>query len=87
MQARVNVPDDRFRWLCSTYKPKSEVPAFLEIVDIAGLVKYAFALSPQTSPRLCGNAVHPDCHRPLASVRSAIGQSTAALMLSLNLSG
>lgn len=41
MQARVNVPDDRFRWLCSTYKPKSEVPAFLEIVDIAGLVKYA----------------------------------------------
>lgn len=40
-QARVNVPDDRFRWLCSTYKPKSEVPAFLEIVDIAGLVKYA----------------------------------------------
>ena len=39
LQARVNVPDDRFRWLCSTYKPKSEVPAFLEIVDIAGLVK------------------------------------------------
>ena len=41
MQARVNVPDDRFRWLCSLYKPKSEVPAFLEIVDIAGLVRRA----------------------------------------------
>ena len=50
MQARVNVPDDRFRWLCSTYEPKSQVPAFLEIVDIAGLVKYAFiALSLQTT--------------------------------------
>lgn len=41
MQARVNVPDDRFKWLCSEYKPKSEVPAFLEIVDIAGLVRGA----------------------------------------------
>lgn len=39
--ARVNVPDDRFKWLCETYKPKSEVPAFLDIVDIAGLVKGA----------------------------------------------
>lgn len=38
-QARVHVPDERFKWLCSTYKPKSEVPAFLDIVDIAGLVK------------------------------------------------
>lgn len=41
LQARVNVPDDRFRWLCELYKPKSEVPAFLEICDIAGLVKGA----------------------------------------------
>lgn len=39
--ARVNVPDDRFRWLCDLYAPKSKVPAFLEIVDIAGLVKGA----------------------------------------------
>jgi hypothetical protein len=38
-QARVNVPDDRFLWLCDAYKPKSMVPAFLEIVDIAGLVR------------------------------------------------
>ncbi len=41
MQARVNVPDDRFKWLCEQFKPKSEIPAFLEIVDIAGLVKCA----------------------------------------------
>lgn len=39
--ARVNIPDERFRWLCDLYKPKSEVPAFLEICDIAGLVKGA----------------------------------------------
>ena len=39
--ARVNIPDERFNWLKSVYKPKSEVPAFLEVVDIAGLVKGA----------------------------------------------
>ena len=41
MQARVNVPDDRFLWLVDLYKPKSQVSAFLEVVDIAGLVKCA----------------------------------------------
>ncbi|KAL5731601.1 Obg-like ATPase 1 [Ranunculus cassubicifolius] len=40
-EARVHIPDDRFDWLCQLYKPKSEVPAFLEIHDIAGLVKGA----------------------------------------------
>ncbi len=44
MQARINVPDERFKWLCELYKPKSEVPAFLEIVDIAGLVRQALRL-------------------------------------------
>jgi obg-like ATPase 1 len=39
MQARVHVPDERFSWLVDVYKPKSEVSAFLEVVDIAGLVK------------------------------------------------
>lgn len=39
--ARVNVPDDRFRWLMDLYKPKSGVPAYLEVVDIAGLVRGA----------------------------------------------
>ena len=40
-QSRVTVPDERFDWLCNQYKPKSKVPAFLEVVDIAGLVKGA----------------------------------------------
>ncbi|KAG5378464.1 hypothetical protein IGI04_026306 [Brassica rapa subsp. trilocularis] len=40
-EARVNIPDDRFDWLCQLYKPKSEIPAFLEIHDIAGLVRGA----------------------------------------------
>lgn len=40
-QARVNVPDDRFKWLCDLFKPKSAVSAYLEIWDIAGLVKGA----------------------------------------------
>ncbi|KAK9813327.1 hypothetical protein WJX73_000148 [Symbiochloris irregularis] len=39
--ARVHVPDERFTWLCNTYKPKSEVAAYLDVVDIAGLVKGA----------------------------------------------
>ncbi|KAJ0682909.1 putative GTP binding domain, P-loop containing nucleoside triphosphate hydrolase [Helianthus annuus] len=38
-EARVNIPDERFNWLCQLFKPKSEVSAFLEIHDIAGLVK------------------------------------------------
>ncbi|CAO1625413.1 unnamed protein product [Sympodiomycopsis kandeliae] len=36
-EARVPVPDDQFKWLCDKYKPKSEVPAFLTCIDIAGL--------------------------------------------------
>mmetsp|Transcript_7027 Transcript_7027/g.12755 ORF Transcript_7027/g.12755 Transcript_7027/m.12755 type:complete len:392 (-) Transcript_7027:155-1330(-) len=40
-EARVNIPDERFDWLCNTYRPKSKIPAFLEVVDIAGLVKGA----------------------------------------------
>ena len=36
-EARIPVPDDRFNWLCQIYKPKSEVPAFLTCIDIAGL--------------------------------------------------
>ena len=38
---RVHVPDDRFDWLVDHHKPKSAVQPFLEIVDIAGLVKGA----------------------------------------------
>ncbi|KMZ63764.1 Threonine--tRNA ligase [Zostera marina] len=40
-EARIYVPDERFDWLCKTYRPKSEVSAFLEIHDIAGLVRGA----------------------------------------------
>lgn len=36
----MNVPDERFNWLVELYTPKSQVPAFLEVVDIAGLVRY-----------------------------------------------
>ena len=35
------MPDDRFRWLCESYQPKSQVSAYLEICDIAGLVRGA----------------------------------------------
>mmetsp|Transcript_30035 Transcript_30035/g.74514 ORF Transcript_30035/g.74514 Transcript_30035/m.74514 type:complete len:407 (-) Transcript_30035:175-1395(-) len=38
---RVHVPDDRFDWLVDMHKPKSVVQPFLEVVDIAGLVKGA----------------------------------------------
>lgn len=38
---RVNVPDDRFDWLVAQNKPKSIVHPYLEVVDIAGLVKGA----------------------------------------------
>jgi len=40
-EARVPVPDSRFDWLVSLYKPASAVPAFLTVTDIAGLVRGA----------------------------------------------
>ncbi|KAI3604341.1 gtp binding protein [Moniliophthora roreri] len=36
-EARIPVPDERFEWLCETYKPASRVPAHLTCIDIAGL--------------------------------------------------
>eukprot|EP00794_Sanderia_malayensis_P017844 gene17844-19625_t len=38
---RVPVPDERYDFLCKHHKPASKVPAFLNVVDIAGLVKGA----------------------------------------------
>ncbi|CAD7090151.1 unnamed protein product [Hermetia illucens] len=38
---RVPVPDERFDFLCDYHKPASKVPAYLNVVDIAGLVKGA----------------------------------------------
>jgi len=40
-ESRVPVPDKRWDFLCETYQPASKVPAFLNVVDIAGLVKGA----------------------------------------------
>lgn len=40
-ESRVAVPDPRFDWLCETYKPLSKVPAYLTVIDIAGLVRGA----------------------------------------------
>jgi len=40
-EARVAVPDERWDWLVEHHKPASKVPAFLNVTDIAGLVKGA----------------------------------------------
>ncbi|KAH6568821.1 hypothetical protein BASA50_009335 [Batrachochytrium salamandrivorans] len=40
-EARVAVPDTRFDWLTDFYKPASKIPAYLTVIDIAGLVKGA----------------------------------------------
>lgn len=40
-ESRVPVPDQRFDYLVEYFKPASKVPAFLNVVDIAGLVKGA----------------------------------------------
>ncbi|KAJ5071359.1 obg-like atpase 1 [Anaeramoeba ignava] len=39
--ARCEVPDERFVDLCKMYKPAREIPAYLNITDIAGLVRGA----------------------------------------------
>ncbi|XP_069472338.1 obg-like ATPase 1 isoform X1 [Ambystoma mexicanum] len=40
-ESRVPVPDERFEYLYQYHKPLSKIPAFLNVVDIAGLVKGA----------------------------------------------
>lgn len=40
-ESRVPVPDSRYDFLCEHYQPASKVPAYLTVVDIAGLVKGA----------------------------------------------
>ncbi len=42
-ESRVAVPDERFEWLKSEFKPGSRIPAYLTVIDIAGLVKGAAA--------------------------------------------
>lgn len=45
--------DSRFDWLCEHYKPVSKVPAFLNVTDIAGLVKGWFCCR-QSIPNILG---------------------------------
>lgn len=40
-ESRVPVPDERWDYLCQFFKPASKVPAYLNVTDIAGLVKGA----------------------------------------------
>uniref|UniRef100_A0A672KWC5 Obg-like ATPase 1 n=1 Tax=Sinocyclocheilus grahami TaxID=75366 RepID=A0A672KWC5_SINGR len=42
-ESRVPIPDERYDFLSQYHKPVSKVPAFLNVVDIAGLVKGAHA--------------------------------------------
>uniref|UniRef100_A0A4W5L084 OBG-type G domain-containing protein n=1 Tax=Hucho hucho TaxID=62062 RepID=A0A4W5L084_9TELE len=42
-ESRVPIPDERYDFLCQFHKPVSKVPVFLNVVDIAGLVKGAHA--------------------------------------------
>jgi len=39
--SRVYVPDERFDWLVQHFKPASQVPAQLQVTDIAGLIRGA----------------------------------------------
>merc|ERR1711957_655055 len=40
-ESRVAYPDEKYDWLVDLYKPKSEVPAYLTVTDIAGLIRGA----------------------------------------------
>lgn len=40
-ESRCKVPDQRFEWLCNLWNPPSQVPAYLLVTDIAGLIRGA----------------------------------------------
>jgi len=40
-ESRCAVPDERFDKLCKSFQPAKEIPAYLQMTDIAGLVKNA----------------------------------------------
>ncbi|KAG0020124.1 hypothetical protein BGZ93_006179 [Podila epicladia] len=42
-ESRVAVPDERLNWLTQNYTPEKQIPAWLTVIDIAGLVKGASA--------------------------------------------
>ena len=54
---RVPVPDERYDWLCAHWKPPSTIPAYLSVVDIAGLVKGAHEGQVSTSVSECEDSV------------------------------
>jgi len=39
--ARSQVPDERWEFLCEKYQPERRIPAFLQVTDIAGLIRGA----------------------------------------------
>lgn len=40
-ESRCPVPDERYDWLCNMWQPPSQYPAYLQVTDIAGLVRGA----------------------------------------------
>jgi obg-like ATPase 1 len=40
-ESRCPVPDQRYEWLCELWQPASKIPAYLNITDIAGLIRGA----------------------------------------------
>jgi obg-like ATPase 1 len=40
-ESRCPVPDQRYEWLCELWQPASRIPAYLNITDIAGLIRGA----------------------------------------------
>ena len=40
-ESRCSVPDERYDYLCEVWKSPSKIPAYLQITDIAGLIKGA----------------------------------------------
>lgn len=62
--ARVSVPDERFTWLAGNYKPKSQLAAYLDIVDIAGLVRGA---STGELPGARHRRIEPGCTRLIST--------------------
>ncbi len=40
-ESRCAVPDQRYEWLCELWQPPSRFPPYLQITDIAGLIRGA----------------------------------------------
>ena len=40
-EARCAIEDERYSWLCDLWEPKSKIPPYLQVTDIAGLIRGA----------------------------------------------